>query len=115
MRLCDHGRDPAKCRLPSNGPGERSCERTTDDQELEDRLRIAYVTAVRSVTPLGTVQIHIGADIVDRLREIANREGPNTPTPWEIPNPSMFGFPIVIRRETGCGDLLEVHAIQVIA
>lgn len=23
--LCDHGRDPAKCRLPSSGPGERAC------------------------------------------------------------------------------------------
>lgn len=75
---------------------------------LDDRLRVAYATAMKQRQGPGIVQIHIGADVFAYLRNLAKDvAAPGTP------GNHLWGFPLVHSRQS-MPDHISVHTVEVI-
>lgn len=75
---------------------------------MDDRLRTAYATAMKSTHEGARVEIHIGIHVLEYLRSFAIKDQPlgSAPTVW--------GFPIKV-RDSFTPEGIEVHTVQVIA
>lgn len=72
---------------------------------MDEKLRTAFITAAKAAHESGSVQIHVGPDIVAYLRSLATQ--PNLPPS----SPTLWGFPVVEDPRDGHVSVHVVHTI----
>mgnify|MGYP003434276818 CR=1 FL=1 len=78
--------------------------------DLGDRLRLAYATALRHAHEGGSIQIHAGTAVVDYFRTLVTH--PRHPLLNGLVRPTAFGHPIIPAAEALGSDHLSVHVVH---
>lgn len=76
---------------------------------MDDRLRLAYATAMKAAHEGGRVEIHMGSDVIEHLRALCTQ-----PNPLALGR-TCWGFPVIEASAALPDDHISVHAVQVIA
>lgn len=76
----------------------------TSERSLDDRVRTAYLEAMKASHASACVAIHVGQQVWDDLK--ARVTEPATP----LPITTMFGFPLVL--EEGEPDHISIRTIR---
>lgn len=74
---------------------------------MDDRLKTAYVTAMKAQHEGSRVELHLGSDVVEYLKSFLI-----APAPSWMPRETCWGFPVV--DSTASPDHISVHAVMVI-
>jgi len=80
---------------------------------MDERLKLAYATAMRAQHEGGRVEIHIGSDARAELVARCKITVAGEERRWDIPAPTLFGFPLV--DTTASPDHISVHVVHAIA
>ena len=78
---------------------------------MDEKLRLAYATAMKAQHECGSVQIHVGTKVRDYLRSLVTV--PDAHRVLDI-DQRMWGFPCVV-DERAWPESITVHVVQVIA
>lgn len=80
-------------------------------KDFDDIMRRTYFTAIEAQSLCRSVQIHVGQEVWDALRARAAKLCDKI---TESPNPTMWGFPILL-EETRAPGHVSIHTVEVIA
>lgn len=92
--------------LYCDNPEEHDCGRRSAKNQLDDRLRTAWATAMRQRN-YGRVEIHLGSNVIEHLRSLAER-----PDSTALGR-TIWGFPVV-EMPAAFPNHISVHTVEVI-
>lgn len=76
-------------------------------EELEAKVKKAYGVALSHAHDGGSIQIHIGTELLAHLKAMAA-----VPESRVIPSPMLFGFPLIPANEHLGPDYIGVHVVH---
>lgn len=85
---------------------------------MDERLRLAYITAMKAQHDGGRVEVHLGSAVVAHLKALSCPPAPAEPPAWIsdlAPVLRFGGFPILEKTGPGATHHISVHVVTTIA